>query len=228
MVMAYKQYTMKKNDFCVFLDAGHGGIHPTTGEYTTSPSKRYKHKHHEFHGGGWFYEGVSNRAITYKVSELLNNNNFNNVIVSHPYQDTFLSERAKLANNLSKNFKSSIYISNHSNAANTKARGFEVYTSPGVTKSDILAKMYWDEFSIEFADEIHDNVIPMREGDDKKHHDKEARFTVLLTTAMPAILTEHLFFDNLDDALLLIDDDFQNRIAKAQYNTIVKYYDSIF
>mgnify|MGYP001943873416 CR=1 FL=1 len=225
--MAYKQYTMKKNDFCVFLDAGHGGIHPTTGEYTTSPSKRYKHKHHEFHGGGWFYEGVSNRAITYKVSELLNNNDFNNVIVSHPYQDSFLSDRTKLANRLSKNFKSSIYISNHSNAANTKARGFEVFTSPGVTKSDKLAKVYWDEFSIEFADEIQDNVILMREGDDKKHHDKEARFTVLLTTAMPAMLTEHLFFDNLDDALLLIDDDFQNRIAKAQYNAIVKYFDSI-
>lgn len=215
----------KKKDFCVFLDAGHGGINPDNNKYTTSPNKRFKHLGYNFHNGPWFYEGVSNRIITNKVSEILNEKRINNVIVSHPYQDTHLTHRAELANNLCKNYINSIYISNHSNAFNTDARGFEIFTSPGITKSDKLAKIYWDEFDREFNS--LDKTIKMREGDDKSHHDKEARFTVLVRTVMPAILTEHLFFDNIEDTLLLFDPVFQDRIANVQVRAIEVYMSSL-
>lgn len=209
-------------DFCVFLDAGHGGINPDTGLYTTAPNKQALHDLNIFHNNGWFYEGVSNRTITNKVSEILNSKKIPNVIVSHPYMDTPLTHRTKLANTLSKAYKDSIYISNHSNAFNGSARGFEIFTSPNITRSDKLAKIYYENFEDEFSSEVQ-----MRPGDDKEHHDKEARFTVLTSTVMPAILTEHLFFDNISDAILLLDKRFQNRIAEVQVKSIEQYYNEI-
>jgi N-acetylmuramoyl-L-alanine amidase len=39
---------------------------------------------------------------------------------------------------------------------------------------------------------------------------------------MPAILVEHLFFDNYEDAKLLMDDEIVERFAEAQVRTIIE------
>ena len=65
---------MKANKFCVFLDAGHGGIDPKKKvpfNYTTYPSKCFQHNNAKFHGYGWFFEGVFNREVAAKIEQYL-------------------------------------------------------------------------------------------------------------------------------------------------------------
>ena len=209
--------------FCVYLDAGHGSI-DSKGNYVTAPSKMFKHSTGgSFHNGGEFYEGVWNRTLTNLVVEKLKNLKINHLVVSHDYLDLSLQYRVDIANWYHKNYKRGVYISNHSNAsASHRARGFEVYTTPGITKSDELAEIYWDSVKAVMGDRIIYRT-DTSDGD----HDKEARFFVLTRTAMPAILGEHLFFDNLDDAKLLMDDEIVERFAEAQVRTIIKYMNKL-
>ena len=207
-----------KTDLCVFLDAGHGG-YDANGKYVTSPSKEFKHSEGSFHNGGWFYEGVWNRTLTNRVAAKLSNLNIDHIIVSHEYLDISLHYRVDQANWYHKNFKKGIYISNHANASSShRARGMEVFTTPGVTKSDTLAEIYWEQ-----AKDVLDDRIKYRSDKSDGDHDKEARFFVLTKTAMPAILIEHLFFDNLEDAKLLMNDEIIERFAEAQVRAIIEY-----
>ncbi|MBX2871147.1 MAG: N-acetylmuramoyl-L-alanine amidase [Saprospiraceae bacterium] len=211
-----------KTDFCVFLDAGHGGL-DKAGKYVTAPSKQYKHSKGEFHGDGWFYEGVFNRTLTNRVAAKLTNLGISNVIVSHEYLDISLHYRVNVANWYHKNFKKGLYISNHANASGSgKARGFEVYTTKGKTKSDKVATLLYDNVQELLGDRI--KYRPSRSDGDP---DKEANFFVIARTAMPAILVEHLFFDNFDDATLLMDDEIVERFAEAQVRTVIEAAEAI-
>lgn len=211
-----------KTDFCVFLDAGHGGL-DRNGKYVTAPSKQFKHDKGEFHGDGWFYEGVFNRTLTNRVAAKLNNLGICNVIVSHEYLDISLHYRVNVANWYHKNFKKGVYISNHANASSSgNARGFEVYTTRGKTKSDKVATLLYDNVQDLLGDRI--KYRPSRSDGDP---DREANFFVLKNTAMPAILIEHLFFDNFDDASLLMNDEIVERFAEAQVRTVIEAADAI-
>ncbi len=211
-----------KTDFCVFLDAGHGGL-DKNGKYVTAPSKQFKHEKGEFHGDGWFYEGVFNRTLTNRVAAKLSNLGISNVIVSHEYLDISLHYRVNVANWYHKNFKKGVYISNHANASSSgNARGFEVYTTRGKTKSDKVATLLYDNVQDLLGDRI--KYRPSRSDGDP---DREANFFVLKNTAMPAILIEHLFFDNFDDASLLMNDEIVERFAEAQVRTVIEAADAI-
>lgn len=206
-----------KTDFCVFLDAGHGGL-DKAGKYVTAPSKQFKHDKGEFHGDGWFYEGVFNRTLTDRVAAKLTNLGVSNIIVSHEYLDISLHYRVDLANWYHKNYKKGLYISNHANASSSgRARGFEVYTTRGTTKSDQVATLHYKNVQDLLGDRI--KYRPERSDGDA---DREANFFVIKNTAMPAILVEHLFFDNFDDASLLMDDEIIERFAEAQVRTVIE------
>ncbi len=206
-----------KTDFCVFLDAGHGGL-DKAGKYVTAPSKQFKHDKGEFHGDGWFYEGVFNRTLTNRVAAKLTNLGVSNIIVSHEYLDISLHYRVDLANWYHRNYKKGLYISNHANASSSgRARGFEVYTTRGKTKSDQVATLHYKNVQDLLGDRI--KYRPDRSDGDA---DREANFFVIKNTAMPAILVEHLFFDNFDDASLLMDDEIIERFAEAQVRTVIE------
>ena len=206
-----------KTDFCVFLDAGHGGL-DKEGNYVTAPSKQFQHEGADFHGDGWFYEGVFNRTLTNRVAAKLTNLGITNIIVSHEYLDISLHYRVDQANWYHKNFKKGLYISNHANASSSgRARGFEVYTTRGKTKSDKVATLLYNNVKDLLGDRIR--YRPDRSDGDP---DREANFFVIKNTAMPAILVEHLFFDNFDDASLLMDDEIVERFAEAQVRTIIQ------
>ena len=206
-----------KTDFCVFLDAGHGGL-DKAGKYVTAPSKQFKHDKGEFHGDGWFYEGVFNRILTNRVAAKLTNLSVPNIIVSHEYLDISLHYRVDLANWYHRNYKKGLFISNHANASSSgRARGFEVYTTRGKTKSDEVATLHYKNVQDLLGDRI--KYRPERSDGDV---DREANFFVIKNTAMPAILVEHLFFDNFDDASLLVDDEIIERFAEAQVRTVIE------
>lgn len=205
------------NKFCVFLDAGHGGIDPR-GNYTTAPSKMFDHKTGTFHKGSVFYEGVWNRTLVNRVAAKLQNLGIRYLMVHHEYLDTPLQYRVDMANWYHRNFAPGIYISSHANAANGQARGFEVYTSRGQTASDPIATTMFNT-----TRELLGDRISYRPDNADGDPDKEAAFFVLVRTQMPAILIEHLFFDNIEDARLLMNDEIVDLFAEAQVRTIIQH-----
>lgn len=205
-------------DLCVYLDAGHGAL-DRSGNYVTAPSKQFEHSQGTFHKGRWFFEGVWNRTLTNRVAQKLWNLRISYVIVNHEYLDTPLQTRTDMANWYHRNYKEGIFISNHSNASGANARGFEIYTTPGVTASDELAQLHWNSVQSLLGDRI-----TYRADLSDQDHDRESNFFVLRNTVMPAILNEHLFFDNFQDATLLMNDDIVDRFAEAQVRTIIQWF----
>lgn len=121
----------------IILDFGHGGI-DSNGQYTTAPAKM-----HKFPNGEVAYEGEINRQIGGMLALYLNTQRlrYNVVMTVNTYDptDVSLDRRVEIANKYNKD--ESILISVHSNATSPsgRGRGFEIFTSRGLTKSDQLA-----------------------------------------------------------------------------------------
>jgi|GEM_PF-424728 len=208
--------------FCVVLDAAHGGIN-FQGEHVTAPTKQFEHAKGTFHKRKWFYEGVFNRHVTYRVAQTLKSLGIQYTIVNQFFDDTPLSDRMKTADDLCNMNYQCIYLGNHANASGLgTTRGTEVYTTPGRDQSDKLADFHWKNLTALFGNKINSRP-DYSDGDP----DREANFYMLRNTKMPAILIEHLFFDNYEDALLLIDDNIINLFVEVQVKTILDYMKSI-
>lgn len=119
--------------YVIAIDAGHGGIDPQTGLYTTPATngKRYQHPNTALHTkDGWFFEGFENRIIAFKTIFELRKLGFLVVMASHEYLDwngtksngAELNRRgAILAPYLKYGFVSAFH-SMHSNAAPTSIK----------------------------------------------------------------------------------------------------------
>ncbi|GIV35344.1 MAG: hypothetical protein KatS3mg031_2879 [Chitinophagales bacterium] len=214
---------MKKT---ILLDAGHGGIDPATGQYTTSLKigKRY------FYDDGLVvYEGVINREYANALKEKLEALGFFVKKVYSEIYDTPLPSRVEIANayyRLRKHEERITFLSLHSNAhgttmrgPGTPARGFEVYTSRGNTDADKLATLIIEEYKKAFPD------IPARVDYTDGDPDKETDFFVLKRALMPAVLIENLFFTNMEDAELLMSEHYKSKFTDALCDAITKYYD---
>ena len=216
---------MDKKEFCIFLDAGHGGINPKVklpNGYTTFPSKCSQHNNGKFHFYGWFFEGVFNRAVTELIRQYLDDWGMTTMKVYDEIIDTPLSKRVQKANFAAKNFKGSIYLSIHGNAAQNKnARGFEAFTSPGQTQSDIYAEFLFKEVKKAYPNWVFRSDLT----DDD--YDKEERFYVLTKTSMPSVLSENGFFTNFQDAKMMFDPLFQNTIARCHARAVIDYAESM-
>lgn len=188
----------------IILDFGHGGI-DEHGNYTTRGKK------HQFPNGEVAYEGVINRRIGGMVRSFLRmlNEDYNIIttVDENDPRDLSLSYRVRVANQFPGS--ETLFISIHNNAFNSKARGFEIYTTRGVTKSDALAQSIAN--SIEpFYKELRLKLrYDLTDGD----KDKEAEFYVLRRTKCPAVLLECLFFDNAEDFALLKDPEFMKDLS---------------
>ena len=91
-----------------------------------------------------------------------------------------------------------LLVSIHCNAAgDPRARGFEVWTSPGATSADQAATAIW--LALRAAVPGRRGRVDMVDGD----VDKEAHFTVLTATRCPAVLVELGFISNVEDDALL-------------------------
>ena len=108
--------------------------------------------------------------------------------------------RAQMANE----WGADLFISLHCNSfANQGAKGFEIWTSPGQNESDVVATMVFEEIQSALP------MMTMRTDYGDGDPDKEARFTVLTATDMPAFLAEMGFISNPEDAVRLADATYQ-------------------
>lgn len=215
---------MKETNFVVLLDNGHAKS--TAGK--RSPL---------FPDGSRFYEWEFNRAVVAKIAEGLDKLKIKyHILVPEVEEDVQLSERARRANEYCKKYGTNncFFISVHSNACGdgktweNKAGGWEVYTTVGVTKSDEYGKVIY-----EVAEEmLKPYGFKCRNG---KNHgssnndgpDYEANFTVIYKTWCPAILTENLFFTNLDEATFLMSDEGRQVIADIHIEAIKRIIKSL-
>jgi len=183
------------------IDHGHGGI--VNNEYTTSPSKMYKHKDFVF------YEGVFNRAVAWMYAYKLYQRNLGYCIIRSSNYDTALKTRVNSANSLYYRNKDKYRIYFHSIHGNgfddLSVRGVEVFTSPGPTPADPIATVFYNH--------LEGLGWKMRSDGLDGDPDKEAKLFVLMKTQMPAILTETGFYTNEEEARLMKSPDIINKIA---------------
>jgi N-acetylmuramoyl-L-alanine amidase len=198
------------------LDAGHGGI--LNGVYTTGPKKMWK-----FPDGLTSMEGVTNRKITAFLYKLLQSAGIDFALVYDEIIDTPLETRVALADKLFAKDKRCIYLSIHSNAGvdrdgdgNGDAKGFEIFTSKGQTKSDLIAEIFCNTYKTKYPN--HQFRTDKVDGD----ADKEADFYVLRKTDCPSLLVENLFFDNREEAVYLLSEKGQQELANCMFEAIKK------
>ena len=203
-------------DFNIIVDCGHGGI-DSNGKYTTAPAKM-----HTFDDGTVAYEGKYNREIGKRVGDYLEELCYNvfYTILPSSARDIKLSSRVNFANKFDKN--TTMFVSFHSNASPShKARGFEIFTSVGETRSDIIATYIAEEVIDEFPN------LRFRTDYSDGDIDKESQFYVLRKTFCPSVLLENLFFDNRSDFELLRSVTFQKRLSWRISQGIIRYIKTI-
>lgn len=197
---------MQQSNYLWLLDAGHGGL-TKDNRYTTAPAKMKK-----FEDGLTIYEGVINRAIAELVYLQLEQKKIDFALVYDEVEDTPLSQRVTIADNVFRKDKRAVYLSIHSNAGG--GSGFEIFTSPGQTKSDKIANLFCDTYQKHFP------RVPFRADKTDHDDDKESAFYVLRKTDCPSVLVENLFFDNRKEAEYLLSNKGQQEIAMCIVNCI--------
>ena len=199
------------SNYLWIFDNGHGGM--IDGVYQT-PGKRSP----VWPDGTQLFEGEFNRAIVDRLVVLCKANGIDYVNLVNTPEDVPLSERTSKANSIAKaSEKPCIYVSIHADAfSDESANGWSVYTSPGTTKSDGIATILFEKAAREFTGEYM-RSDKYSDGD----VDKEAKFTVLMDTNMPAILSENFFMTNSDNChKYLLSESGRDRVAKIHFEMI--------
>lgn len=142
-------------------------------------------------------------------------------------QQAELDYRVKFVNNAVNKYGKDnvIYVSLHVNAAGNgkewmKARGWEIYTSPGNTKADILSTCIFNAAK----NYVGDGDIILRPDWSDGDPDKEANYYVLTKTKCPAVLVENLFMDNEKDLSILTSDIGFMKLERIIIEGILSYW----
>lgn len=160
------------------------------------------------------------REVSAILAETLKKHNFRIEYTNTSDNEIGLSRRKEIANNIKISSEEvKFLISLHNNAAGADgnwhtARGFEIFTSPGKTRSDLFAEVIMKNLRSDFpTSQGYKHRVDMSDGD----MDKEANFTVLLGN-YSAVLLEWLFQDNKEDIALLNSKD----VNLALVNSLVR------
>lgn len=186
---------------------GHGGM--IDGVYQTNGKRK------QWPDGTVLYEGEFNRDIVERIMRWGPRFGLDCVNLVPEQEDISLSERVRRAIKYHQRGEKCILISVHANAGG--GRGIEVFTSPGQTLSDKVATVFYEKFMEVFPD-VHQRT-DFTDGDP----DKEAEFTVLTKTPMPAILTENFFMDNERECReILLTEEGRADIAQVHLAAMLK------
>jgi N-acetylmuramoyl-L-alanine amidase len=207
--MSIKPHT-EESKYLWILDNGHGGV--IDGVYQTSGKRSPV-----WPDGEVLYEGEFNRAIVNRLMDLCKANNIDVINLVDTAEDVPLSYRTSKANSMAKSSnKPCIYVSIHANGfSDESANGWEVFTSPGKTKSDEIATILYEKAKAEFPER------KMRSSMGDGDPDKESNFYVLVNTTMPAILSENFFMTNYRECHeILMSESGRDRVAKMHFEMI--------
>ena len=195
-------------DYVIILDSGHGGL--INNVYQTKGKRSPV-----WDDGNVYYEGVGNREIVKKLTELLESDGIE-VYNSNPTNyDIPLGTRVRNINAKIKANKDKKYIgvSVHSDGfSKESAHGWSVYTSNNASlDSHKLANLSTKNLKNEF---------PNR----RLRGKKSANFYILKNTICPFILTENFFMTNRDECQnILMTKEGQNKIVNLHYNFITEF-----
>lgn len=169
-------------------------------------------------------EYLWSRKVGKMLAESLKHEGFEVAFTNTKDTEIGLSRRKEIANNLdTPRGGTKFLISLHNNAAGMgnewcTARGFEIYTAKGQTRSDLFATVIFEQLQEDFptADGYKHRTDPS-DGDS----DKEANFTVLMGNNYWGVLLEWLFQDNPDDVALLEDDSVNQKLVESLTKALI-------
>lgn len=198
----WKMQTMK-----IFIDNGHGS--DTAGK--RSPDGR-------------FLEYKFNRKIAAHVVSDLLDRGYDAELLVPELEDISLTERCRRVNAVCDAIGTNnvLLISIHVNAAGSdgqwhNATGWSAYTTPGITRSDLLA------FDLYEAAKKHLANQKLRLFNGPKKPNWEANFYLLRHTKCPAVLTENMFMDNKGDVIFLESHTGKQAIIDLHVGGIIEY-----
>lgn len=172
---------------------------------------------------GTLKEWEYTRLLAEGIIESLKAKGYDAERIVHEDIDISLGERCRRVNGFcNKLGKDNVLIvSVHCNAAGNgqwmTARGWSAYTTPGQTKSDILAESLYTAAS-KILNGQHFRT-DRSDGD----RDIEERFYILKNTNCAAVLTENLFQDNKEDVSFLLSDLGKSAIIELHVEGIINY-----
>jgi N-acetylmuramoyl-L-alanine amidase len=176
---------------------------------------------------GRLIEALYTREIAIRVEHELCKRGYETLRIVREEVDVPLSERCRRVNDICSEFGKSnvLLVSIHCNAAGNgaqwmQARGWEAWTSIGQTKADRLADCLYAS-----ADRFLPGMKIRKDlADDDP--DKESGFYILKHTECPAVLTENLFQDNMEDVAFLLSEEGKQAITAIHVEGIIKYIES--
>lgn len=191
----------------VYIDNGHG---------IETPGKRSP--------DGKIMEWKYARGIAREITAALRKERMDAVLLTPEDRDIPLQERVNRVNtycalSASRNH-AAILVSIHLNASGNgtrwmNANGWEAWTYRGQTDSDVLSECLYKAAGERGLKARKD----MSDGDS----DKEGNFYLLRHTLCPAVITENLFMDNLDDAEFLLSSQGRQDIVDLHVNGILDF-----
>ena len=168
-------------------------------------------------------EYLWSRKVGKALAERLKQEGFEVAFTNTGDTEIGLSRRKEIANAIeSPRNGIKLLVSLHNNAAGNgkdwaNARGFEIFTSKGQTRSDLFATVIFDQLRKDFPlEEGYKHRMDMSDGD----VDKEENFTVLMGNSYWAVLLEWLFQDNKEDVALLEDDEVNKKLVYSLMKAI--------
>lgn len=197
---------------------------------------------------GKFQEWEYSREIVERLrEELAKHEDIVDVFVDIPTADVPLPQQAELTRRVRyvnqlcahRHTERCIYVSIHVDAASSgewkNAGGWTAYTSPGRTRSDILATYLYEaaeKHLAGYAAKMEEgkkkglygsNQKPFRKDTTDGDPDKESRFYVLVRTKCAAVLTENLFQDNKADVAFLTSEEGKKAIVALHKEAILRF-----
>jgi hypothetical protein len=212
-----------KDRFAFLINAGHGGVEPTTGQYF-APGKKTLHTNGKpYHHQGWFYEGVFNRQIAAEFIAKATNVGILCYPIHYPIADMPLKTITDTANGIARELAlaniRTMFLSFHANAATNT-------TSPQNSAQGVCSFVFNANSR---TGEIARSVTLQLQNLFDRHGSRRRASLVLQNplhitkfTSMPAILFELGFFDNPHNADLLMMPEFRSEMVDIILQGLVR------
>lgn len=196
-------------DMKILIDNGHGKTTPGK----CSPDRS-------------FFEWQFNREIAIPLVEELKRRGYDaERIVTEDDYDVTLTERCRRVNSCVNKLgrKNVILVSVHANAAGNggwkSARGFSVFVAK--VASDASRRLAQSLYTAADKRGLRGNrSVP-------RTHYWEANFAIVKSTKCPAVLTENLFYDNMEDLAILKSEEGKRKIVDLHVEGIINYLNTL-